>query len=208
MKHVMESPDSEQVLALAGMVQALAQVCQTAMCGHSDARRTEPCLRALLGVYAGDTAVLYGGRDRLQAGLHLLADHLTHPSEVQLTRYLVSVLHLERKLIADHRRFREVTAGVRRAAEQAGHFGILHDNVIRNVGGLYAETVSSLRPPIIVRGERAHLEDPRNAALIRTLLLSAIRAASLWRRAGGNRLRLIFFRQRLIAEAQRQLATS
>lgn len=204
----MESPDSEQVLALAGMVQALAQVRQIARYGHSDPRRTEPCLRALLGIYAGDTAALYGGRDQLQPGLHLLADHLTHPSEVQLTRYLVSVLHLERKLVANHRRFREVTEGVRRAAEQAAYFGLLHDNVIRNLGGLYTEAVSSIRPPIIVSGERAHLDDPRNAALIRALLLSAIRAASLWRRAGGNRLRLIFFRQRLIAEAHRQLATS
>lgn len=204
----MESPDSEQVLALAGMVQALAQVRQIAMHGRCDSYRTEPCIRALLGTYQGDAAALYGGRDRLMPGLHLLADHLTHPSEVQLTRYLVSVLHLERKLTANGARFQEVIEGVRRAAEQAAYFNTLHDNVIRNLGGLYTETVSSIRPPIIISGERAHLDDPRNAALIRTLLLSAIRAASLWRQAGGNRLRLIFFRQRLIAEAHRQLATS
>ena len=204
----MGSHNSEQVLALAGMVQALAQVRQIAMHGRSDPYRTEPCIRALLGVYAGDAAVLYGGRDRLMPGLHLLADHLTHPNEVQLTRYLVSVLYLERKLTANRARLRKVIEGVRRAAEQAEYFSTLHDNVIRNLGGLYAETISPIHPPIIISGERAYLDDPRNAALIRALLLSAIRAASLWRQAGGNRLRLIFFRQRLIAEAHRQLATS
>lgn len=202
----MESPESEQVLALAGTVQALTQVRQIAVHGRCDPSHAEPCIRALLGTYQDDAAALYGGRERLLPGLHLLADHLTHPSEVQLTRYLVAVLQLERKLTANRRRFREVVEGVRRAAEQAAHFSILHDNVIRNLGGLYTETVSSIRPPILISGQHAHLDDPRNAALIRALLLSALRAVSLWRRAGGSRLRLIFFRQRLIAEAQRQLA--
>ncbi|MDN5863405.1 MAG: high frequency lysogenization protein HflD [Salinisphaera sp.] len=207
-RDVMESPNSERVLALAGMVQALAQVRQIAMHGRCDRHRTEPCIRALLGIYEGDMAALYGGRDLLIPGLHLLADHLTHPSEVQLTRYLVSVLHLERKLTSNRARLREVIEGVRRAAEQATYFSALHDNVIRNLGAIYTEKVSSIRPPVIISGERAYLDDPRNAALIRALLLSAIRAASLWRQAGGNRLRLIFFRNRLIAEAHRQQATS
>lgn len=204
----MESTDSEQVLALAGMVQALSQVRQIATHGRSDPYRTEPCIRALLGTYEGDAAMLYGGCDRLMPGLHLLADHLTHPSEVQLTRYLVSVLYLERKLTANRARLRKVIEGVHRAAEQAEYFSILHDNVIRNLGGLYTETVSLIHPPVIISGERTYLDDPRNAALIRALLFSAIRAAGLWRQAGGNRLRLIFFRQRIIAEAHRQLATS
>ncbi|HET8700108.1 MAG TPA: high frequency lysogenization protein HflD [Nitrococcus sp.] len=204
----MESTDSEQVLALAGMVQALSQVRQIAMHGRCDPYRTEPCIRALLETYEGNAATLYGGRDRLMPGLHLLADHLMHPNEVQLTRYLVAVLYLERKLTANRARFRKVIEGIQRAAKQAAYFSTLHDNVIRNLGGLYTETVSLIHPPVIISGERAYLDDPHNAALIRALLLSAIRAASLWRQAGGNRLRLIFFRQRIIAEAHRQLATS
>ncbi|MGD8430724.1 MAG: DUF489 family protein, partial [Ectothiorhodospiraceae bacterium] len=59
----------------------------------------------------------------------------------------------------------------------------------------------------LIQGERGYLEDPRNAALIRTLLLSALRAASLWRQCGGTRLRLIFGRKRLIEEARKLLAT-
>lgn len=202
------SPSSERVFALAGMVQALAQVRQIAMYGRSDLHRTEPCIRALLGVYDGDTAALYGGRDRLLPGLHLLADHLTRPNEVQLTRYLVAVLYLERKVTANRTRFTPVLEGVRRAAEQAKHFSVLHDNVIQNLGGLYVETISPIHPPIIISGESAHLDDPRNAALIRALLLSAIRTATLWRQAGGNRLRLIFLRRGIIAEAHRQQVTT
>lgn len=200
--------ESEQVLALAGMVQALAQIRRIAVHGRADPGQTEPCIRALLGTYQGNVAALYGGRDQLAPGLHLLADHLTRPSEVQLTRYLVAVLHLERKLMANRPCFRQVLQGVRRAAEQAAYFSTLHENVIQNLGALYSEAISPLRPPIIISGERTHLEDSRNAALIRALLLSAIRAASIWRQAGGNRLRLIFSRQRLIAEAHRQLATT
>lgn len=198
-----------QAEALAGIFLALSQVRDIATHGHCDSRRTVPCLRALLGNYDGDVIALYGGRDALAPGLHLMIDHLRRPDEATVTRYLVGILQLERKLARDRRRFERVREGVRNAAAQAEYFGSpAHENVISNLAELYKETVSQLRPRIIVQGDRAYLEDPRNAAMIRSLLLAALRAAAIWRVAGGNRWRLVFRRRALMDSARRLLATT
>ncbi len=205
----MASHDRDQVLALAGILQALEQVRAIATHGHGDRRRILPCLSALLGTLDDDIASLYGGRESLHPGLRLLVDHLSDPREATYTRYLVNVLHLERRLNRDQALFRRLVSGLRTAAEQAEYFGSpAHDNVIRNLGDLYTETVSKVRPRIIVQGERAYLEDERNAATIRALLLCALRAAALWRQAGGGRMRLLLGRQQLLTSAREQLATT
>lgn len=203
----MASPEREQALALAGLLQALSEVRQIAAHGQGERRRIEPCLRALLGRWEGSVAALYGGRAALEPGLRLLVEHLGQPREMELTRYLVAVMQLERRLRRDRRRFDAVLEGIAQAAKQADYFdSVSHDSVLRNLGELYRENVSSLRPRILVRGHQAYLEDPYNAALIRSLLLAAIRAASLWRAAGGGRLRLILGRRGIIEAAQGELA--
>ena len=50
----------------------------------------------------------------------------------------------------------------------------------------------------MVRGEPEYLSQAGNANRIRALLLSGIRAAVLWRQLGGNRLRLLFSRSRIV----------
>lgn len=188
---------------------ALAQVRRLGSHGQTDSTQTEPCLRALLHDYDGDVAALYGGDNQLTPGLHQLIDHLSNPHEAELTRYLVMVMALERRLSRKKRYMSAIRDGLNRAASQADYFGsAAHRNVIGNLGDLYSETVSQLRPRIIVRGERMHLEDPDNAALIRALLLAAVRSTALWRASGGSRWRLIAGRKRLIDAARQLLATT
>lgn len=204
----MPARDADEILALAALFQALSEVRAIAHHGHGETRRMEPCLRGLLGKLQCGTAALYGGSAALKPGLRLAMDHLSRPAEPELTRYLVGVLHLERKLARNRRLLEQVIAGLARASAQAEYFSPLHDNVIHNLGDLYSETVSTIRPRLLIQGERNYLANPRNAALVRALLLAAIRAASLWRQAGGSRPRLIFGRKQLIDAAHRELATT
>lgn len=202
-------PDREQSLALAGVFLALGQVRQIGIHGQADSRHTEPCLRALLGRYEGDVAGLFGGREALAPGVRQLIEHLENPREAELTGYIVAVLQLERGLARQRRRFQQVRDGLERASSQAEYFGsCLHPNVVSNLGDLYQQTLSLMRPRILVRGDRAYLEDPRNAAMIRALLLSAVRSAALWRSTGGNRWRLIVHRRRLVEAARSLLSLS
>jgi len=200
------SPEREQALALAGLVQALSEVRQIGAHGQGERRRIEPCLHALLNEWDGSIATLYGGQPALEPGLRLLVEHLSQPREMELTRYLVAVMQLERKLRRDRQRFQRIIDGIAQAGKQADYFeSVSHDSVLRNLGELYRENISTLRPRILVRGHQAYLEDPYNAALIRSLLLAALRAASLWRAVGGGRLRLILGRRRIIEAARDEL---
>ena len=80
------------------------------------------------------------------------------------------------------------------------HFGLVHDNVIAACGGLYQDTLSTFSQRIQVQGDMRHLQQPSNAAKIRALLLTGIRAARLWRQLGGHRWQLVFSRGKLLNE--------
>ena len=203
----MAQPEQERALALGAVFQALGEVRSLAEHGRNDHNRTTACITGLLGDYRGSVEQLCGGPGALDAGLRDVVGHLTQPAAMHLTRYLICVMQLERRLRRDRERLQSLAAGLQRARTQSEYFGqITHDSVIHNLADLYSEHISPLRPRILVQGHAVYLQDPRNAAVIRSLLLAAIRAAGLWQLNGGGRLRLVFGRRALIESARAALA--
>lgn len=199
----MADAQENRVLALAAVFLALGEVRAIAEQGKHHREPVQTVLRGIFSDYNGDVATLYGGVDALDGGLQQLIEHLSQPTAAQLTRYLVAVLQLERRLRGDRARLNALTEGLNQAERQAEYFDdIQHDNVISRVADIYAEHLSTLRPRILVQGHAMYLQDERNAALIRALLLGAIRAAGLWEAHGGGRLRLVFGRRGIIDKAQ------
>jgi len=202
------SPERERAVAMAVLFQALDGVRDIADRGQHDGEATRTCLRGLIADYSGSVASLYGGEAALQRGVERLVSHLSQPQSMHLTRHLVAVLQLERRLRRDRARLAALAAGLERTRSQAAYFDAVdHDSVIHHLGDLYSEHISTLRPRIMVQGHAQYLQDTRNAALVRALLLAAIRAAGLWQINGGGRLRLVFGRRALINTA-RQLQTT
>lgn len=203
----MAQPDRDETLALAAVFQALGEVRAIAEHGRRDPRRIRPCLDGLLGEYTDTVAALYGGPDGLDAGLRALIDHLSQPQTLQLTRYLVAVMQLERRLAKDSQRLQALISGLNRAREQAQYFGAIdHASVIDNLADLYGQQISPHRPRIVVHGHAQYLQDEGNAAMIRSLLLAAIRAAGLWRASGGGRIRLVLQRRAVVESARALVA--
>ncbi len=56
----------------------------------------------------------------------------------------------------------------------------------------------------MIAGEPLHLQNPDNAARIRVALLAGIRAAVLWRQAGGRKWQLLL-RRRALGRTSREL---
>ncbi|WP_421621299.1 high frequency lysogenization protein HflD [Alkalilimnicola ehrlichii] len=191
----------EQALALGAAMQALGLVRELATAGRLDDAQAEPLMSSLVKPYEGDLDRLYGGPTALAPGLRRLVTQLTNPQSMESTRYLAGVMHLEKKLSKNRAMLGQLGEGLEAARRQADYFHPLHENVLRNLGALYGETISQLGPRIMVRGDPGHLQDERIAAGIRTMLLAAIRAASLWRDCGGGKLTLILRRQRLVQAA-------
>jgi len=122
-----------------------------------------------------------------------------------VARYVIGLLHLQRKLKKNRVMLQRVAEGIERARRQSEHYAIDHPNVIANLADTYSETLSTLQPRIMVSGEHQHLSNTDNANLIRALLLAGIRSAVLWDQLGGSRWQILLQRKRFIEEARRIL---
>lgn len=200
--------DRDRTLALAGIFQAGALVQQVARKGTCDSQAMENSIRSLLNLNPESVEAIYAGPSGVKMGLTLLHSQLMGPSQdrdIEITKYVISLLYLERKLTKQAEMLNKMQQGLLRAQSQAEHFSFTHSNVLASIADLYTNTLSTLKPRITVSGEHIYLTNPDNANQIRALLLSGIRSAVLWTQCGGTRLTLLFGRKRLVREATAML---
>src|SRR5690606_17906725 len=155
-------------------------------------------IRSLFVVDAEATVDIYGDLSALRHGLQVLQRQMGSSGEdrdLDLTRYALSLLTLERKLAARKDLLATISEGLQRAERQREHFHTTHDTVIAALADIYVNTVSTLQPRIMVTGEHGHLQNPDTANRVRALLLAGMRAAVLWNQSGGGRLQLLFKRK-------------
>jgi high frequency lysogenization protein len=205
MQHSLE----ERVLTLAGVFQATRLVRRTAQSGRIIDSDIETCLRSILQTDTDHAEDIYGGAARLRLGLQTLIDQMGSVDknrDMELTRYMVMILHLEHKLSKNRAMLAEIRKGIDLANSQAEYFNLSHTNVIASLANLYQNTISTLQPRIMVTGKPEILSDTENANLIRALLLAAIRSAVAWHQCGGGRLQLMFQRKRIVSVANDLLA--
>lgn len=192
--------DTDRTLAFAGILQALQLVQSSAYGRPYDADAFQASLKSVLALDAGGVPEVYGGIRGVQKGLRLVQAQLMndkHKPDVELTRYAITLLHLERKLSKRSDLLDRLRAGIEQAQHQVEHLGISHPNVLASFAETYRQTVSTLQPRIMVNGDPARLADTAIANQIRALLLAAMRSAVLWRQCRGTRLGLLFGRKKL-----------
>jgi high frequency lysogenization protein len=196
---------SDRVLALAGLMQALAQVRRIADTGQAHADVLTTALDSVFRIDANETAEVYGGTHSLRTGLMLLRDYFegAMPDE-QLPRLALAVIQLERRFVRDDDLVARVSNGIRAQSAAAERLGSSHPDVLNAMGSLYAETLSHLRPRVLVQGNPHYLGQAPVVAEVRAVLLSAVRSAVLWRQMGGS-LWDFLLRKRAMGEAVQAL---
>jgi high frequency lysogenization protein len=202
----MPQTNHDRVIALAGLFQAVVLVKDIAQTGQVDAADFSTCIDSVFKVDAKSSEDVYDGLSHLRTGLTLLIAQLQNPTNIEITRYAVALLVLERKLNKSPGGLREIGEGIKATTEKLQFFPPTHDNIIASLAEIYATSISCLTPRIMVNGEQAHLTKPENANRIRALLLAGIRAARLWRQNGGGRFTLLFRRKPLLFAAHQCLA--
>jgi high frequency lysogenization protein len=199
-----------QAIALAGLFQAVKLVQQVAGGENRDDAALQACLTGVFNTDPETAERVFGDLHGLRTGLETLLAQLGSGSagrNVDITRHAVTLLHLERKLSRNRDMLEQIGACIRRARDQATFFELTHATVMASLADCYRQTVSTLRPRVMISGDPVILENPDNQNLIRALLLAAIRAAVLWRQCGGGRLALVLRRRALVAAAGRLLET-
>lgn len=196
----------EQLIALAGVFQAAALVDKLAKTGQASTPGVSCLLGALLVRDPDNTLQVYGGDDlNLREGYRALANALErNPANLQREplKYALALLALERQLAKRDDLLEIIGKRLDTIEQQAGHFGIAHENVIAACGSLYQDTISTFRLRIQVQGDMRFLQQAGNAAKIRAILLTGIRSARLWRQLGGHRWQLLLSRSKLLRELQ------
>jgi len=198
-------------IALAGLFQAVRLVQLTAAGQYRDETAWATSIHSLFVTEPETAESVYGGLTGLETGLECLLEQLGSDRRVrdlELARHVITVLYLERRLGRRHALRESLRAGIDKAGEQAKFLDPLHPAVIASLADCYRQTISTLRPRIIVRGEQAILGNPDVQHRIRTLLLAAIRSAVLWRQSGGGRLTLLLQRRKLRECARELLDTA
>ena len=199
-------PLQDRVLALAGLVQALAQVRRIADTGQADAGVLATAMDSIFQIDAASPAAVFGGRESLRPGLALIRDYFDNQlRDEQLPRLVLAVMQLERRFVRDGDMADRVQAGIRAQAGAAGRLGSGHPDVLTALGGLYADTLSHLRPRVLVQGNPHYLGQASVVAEVRAALLAAVRAAVLWRQLGGSLWDFILRRKDLVAAVRAQL---
>jgi len=184
-----------RVIALAGVFQGCRLVLDLAANGKADAASSEASLASIFRIDADSAAEVFGGISGVRLGLEALIAQLDGERDVGLTRLVLSVARLARKLDRITSMRDALRTGIASIARQVEHTGVAHTAVQARLAELYCETLSHVRPRIMVHGNPVHLGNPRDVEQIRAMLLAAVRAAVLWHQVGGGQFRLLLRRR-------------
>ena len=192
---------ANRAIALAAVTQAASLVESIARNGMCDAEDFQTMISSLFAENGNHVGSIYGGIYHLRSGLHLSAKLLTGANIEQakpLLTYAAGLMALEKRLSKNRSMLSDIGEGMQRIKKQSDYFGSeTHASVIGGIADLYGNTISTLKPSIIVRGKPEHLKQSANTNKVRALLFSGIRAAHLWHQHGGGHIRLLLGRKKL-----------
>lgn len=200
---------TDQTITLAAVCQAAYAVQNISRTGSTDIEQLEVMLKSIMLTSPSSTLEVYGNDiNHLQPGLKTLVEHLGNQSknkDPELTRYVVNLLSLQRRLAKNGKKLSELGDRITQCQRQLEHYDITSETLIASIASIYSDIISPLGSPIQVAGEPSILKQTIIQHKIRALLLSGIRSAVLWRQVGGKRRNIIFSRAKLVDEAQRLL---
>jgi len=194
-----------------------------------DAAATAVSISSVLNTDPETAIDVFGDSRALIPGLETVLAQMGDDSnqrDMALTGYVITLMHLERKLARQPDLMKKLGSGVDRIKEEIEAVEESDSGIVAALADLYKETVSTIQPRIMVKGDENVLRNTvstiqprimvkgdenvlRNAdskKMIRALLLAGMRAAVLWRQCGGNRIRLIFQRKQLLDSCRELLA--
>lgn len=197
----------DRCIAMASLCQSIKLVQDVACTGSCDQEAMTTCLKSLIVTDSNSTIDIFENESKLNIGLKTLVKEFDNPPKNgDLTRYLINILTLERKLSARRDTLSQLGDRISTLKRQTLHFDLLDEQMIANMASVYLDVISPLGPRIQVSGKTEYLQKTLVQQQVRALLLCSIRSAVLWRQVGGKRRHLIFSRKSLIEQAKLILA--
>lgn len=205
-----------KTLALAGIFQSASLADSLAWRGHCDPVALEASLNSILVLDTDDPVAVFGNDARnLRIGLGAVEQTFfqplrhPHPRQPEIVRYALGLMYLERKLAGSPALLETLRRRLETSAVQRGHFpGLREPAMLRNLAGIYVDTLGTLKFRLNIKGDQRHLQASGMPEQIRAVLLAGVRAAWLWHRLGGRRWRLVFTRGQVLGEIRKIIKES
>ncbi len=189
--------NEDRALALAGVFQGCALAHQLATRGQCDDNAFEHSIASIFRIDADDAPSVFGGIAGVRLGLQILTRQFEGEiQDPEVMRMVVTVVRLERTFSGRGQLTSHMLEGIEQTRRQSEHFGCTHATVISRLADLYATTLSTLRPRVMVSGSPMLLQQQNVVERIRALLLAAVRAAVLWRQTGGRQWHWLVHRRK------------
>lgn len=195
----------EKNIALAGVCQAATLVQLIARQGKFEEQAFNACIESIVITNPADTEQVFGGKQNLRLGLTTLIAQLGNTpgdKDAEITRYIASILGLERKLNKNTKKMDELGERIANVQRQQAHLELFSSQMLNNLASVYSDVISPVGPKIQVAGNPEQLKQTASQHKVRALLLAGVRAAVLWRQLGGKRRQILFNRRKVLASAE------
>jgi len=199
-----------RIIALAALMQASKLVDDIARQGQCDSHDFQTMIHSIFADPSLPPEDQFSGRGKLTTGLHITQQLLSgnHVQQAKTSmNYTAGMIAVEKRLKKQHNMLQNITQGMQRIQHQADYFSSFHHpTIIAAIADLYGESISTLKPRIIIHGKPDILRQSQNTQKIRALLFSGIHAAHLWQHHKGGHFRLLFGRKKLLQGIEQLLA--
>lgn len=195
----------EIILALAAVCQACTLVKQIATTGKVDEQDFHTSIHSLVITDPDNISDIFGEQKNVRLGYQSLLTQLSHKpfvKDTDVSRYITGILTLERKLARHGAGMEQLGNRIDNIKRQKEHYPLLEPQMLNNLASIYSDVISPMGTKIQVSGEPEFIKQPLIQSKIRALLLSAVRAAVLWRQLGGQRRQIMFKRRNIIELAE------
>ena len=210
----MASSFNDRTLALAGIFQSATLVHQLATTGRADEDATRASIESLFMIDADDVPQVFSGTEGVSLGLKTLAGFASSDkseANMAILAYVFSLMHLTHKVLHRPELLEQLTGLIQSVQRQKDYFESMqqgagtNSTLLARFADIYSETISTLQPRIIVKGNPDFLQQEDIVNRIRCLLLAGARAAVLWEQLGGGRIQFLFKRKQFAATAEELL---
>ena len=187
-----------ETISLGAIYQACNEIKKIAWQGEINNNIIEPLINSVYQTTSEEIEDVFISIKRLNSGLDFLRRQLVGDAfsrDGEVSRYFEAI----GILVKNMNKKDEVLNKLRTELTKQS-LPINEDNLDQHalfLSELYLSTISTVEPRIIVNGDNKYLTDKKNAAMIRSLLLCAIRSYILWQQSGGSKFRIFIFKKKI-----------
>ena len=187
-----------ETISLGAIYQACNEIKKIAWQGEINNNIIEPLINSVYQTTSEEIEDVFISIKRLNSGLDFLRRQLVGDAfsrDGEVSRYFEAI-----GILVKNMNKKDDVLNKLRTELTKQSMPINEDNLDQHasfLSELYLSTISTVEPRIIVNGDNKYLTDKKNAAMIRSLLLCAIRSYILWQQSGGTKFRIFIFKKKI-----------